>query len=126
LVEHAIENRSVGGSIPPLGTIHRSQMFANVRNIQQICDLADDTFGVVRQKPPQAKEFVGTNSAAMRRYQHMALTDVAIRKSKPRAKLFQLSDSAGLQLVVQPNGTKSGGSPIAMAAIKSRSGAIRS
>jgi hypothetical protein len=105
-------------------------MFADVRNIQQICDLADDTFGVVRQNPPQAKKFVGTavgtNSAAMRRYQHMALTDVAIRKSKPRAKLFQLSDSAGLQLVVQPNGTKSGGSPIAMAAIKSRSGAIRS
>jgi hypothetical protein len=35
LVEHAIENRSVGGSIPPLGTTSRSQMFANVRNIRK-------------------------------------------------------------------------------------------
>jgi len=35
LVEHAIENRSVGGSIPPLGTISRSQMFANVRNLRK-------------------------------------------------------------------------------------------
>ncbi|WP_279205666.1 tyrosine-type recombinase/integrase [Obesumbacterium proteus] len=36
----------------------------------------------------------------------MALTDTAIRKAKPRAKPFKLSDSAGLYLLINSNGSK--------------------
>jgi integrase len=36
----------------------------------------------------------------------MALTDTAIRTTKPRAKLFKLTDSGGLHLLVKPNGAK--------------------
>lgn len=36
----------------------------------------------------------------------MALTDVAIRNAKPRAKPFKLGDSLGLFLLVQPSGGK--------------------
>ncbi len=36
----------------------------------------------------------------------MALTDIAIRKAKPRPKPFKLADDGGLHLVVQPNGSK--------------------
>jgi hypothetical protein len=48
LVEHAIENRSVGGSIPPLGTTSRSQMFANVRIPNKNSLIALDFFAPVR------------------------------------------------------------------------------
>ena len=37
----------------------------------------------------------------------MPLTDAACRAAKPRATLVKLSDSGGLQLWVQPNGTRS-------------------
>jgi hypothetical protein len=47
LVEHAIENRSVGGSIPPLGTTSRSQMFAVVRNVRKNKSIEDDLIAVV-------------------------------------------------------------------------------
>jgi hypothetical protein len=33
LVEHVTENHGVGGSIPPLGTTLRLQMFADVRKL---------------------------------------------------------------------------------------------
>jgi len=36
----------------------------------------------------------------------MALTDLAIRKTKPDAKQIKLSDSGGLQLIVTPKGAK--------------------
>ena len=36
----------------------------------------------------------------------MALTDVVCRTTKPRARFNKLSDSGGLQLWVQPNGSK--------------------
>ena len=36
----------------------------------------------------------------------MALTDTAIRKAKPEAKPFKLSDSAGLYLLINPGGSK--------------------
>jgi len=36
----------------------------------------------------------------------MPLTDAVIRKAKPRAKPFKLSDSGGLFLLVQPSGSK--------------------
>jgi hypothetical protein len=48
LVEHAIENRSVGGSIPPLGTTNRSQMFADVRNISKNNPITLDLIALVR------------------------------------------------------------------------------
>jgi hypothetical protein len=34
----------------------------------------------------------------------MALTDIAIRTSKPRAKSFKLTDSGGLHLLITPTG----------------------
>ncbi len=37
---------------------------------------------------------------------HMALTDVAIRNAKPKAKPFKLGASLGLFLLVQPSGGK--------------------
>jgi integrase len=36
----------------------------------------------------------------------MALTDTAVRASKPRERLFKLSDAGGLHLLVKPNGAK--------------------
>jgi integrase len=36
----------------------------------------------------------------------MPLSDVAIRKAKPRPKPFKLSDSGGLHIIVRPNGSK--------------------
>ena len=36
----------------------------------------------------------------------MPLTDPAIRQAKPRAKAYKLSDSAGLFVLIQPNGAK--------------------
>mgnify|MGYP000299478591 CR=1 FL=1 len=36
----------------------------------------------------------------------MALTDIAIRNAKLKEKPYKLSDSAGLYLLVQPNGKK--------------------
>ena len=36
----------------------------------------------------------------------MALTDTAIRSSKPKDKPYKLSDSAGLYLLVNPTGSK--------------------
>lgn len=36
----------------------------------------------------------------------MSLTDAAARQAKPREKAYKLSDSAGLYLLVQPNGAK--------------------
>lgn len=36
----------------------------------------------------------------------MALTDTAIRKSKPTDKPFKLADSSGLYLLIKPNGSK--------------------
>lgn len=36
----------------------------------------------------------------------MSLTDLAVRKAKSREKPYKLSDSGGLHLVVQPNGSK--------------------
>lgn len=36
----------------------------------------------------------------------MSLTDLAVRRAKPREKPYKLSDSGGLHLVVQPNGSK--------------------
>ncbi len=36
----------------------------------------------------------------------MALTDVAIRSSKPRARAYKVSDGKGLFLLVQPNGSR--------------------
>ena len=35
------------------------------------------------------------------------LTNTQIKQSKPKDKLFKLSDGGGLQLWVKPNGTKS-------------------
>ena len=37
LVEHAIENRSVGGSIPPLGTIHFNDIAEYYRALDSKC-----------------------------------------------------------------------------------------
>lgn len=36
----------------------------------------------------------------------MALTDIAIRKTKPTEKPFKLADSSGLYLLIKPNGSK--------------------
>src|SRR5262245_56749088 len=36
----------------------------------------------------------------------MALTDIAIRKTKPHTKPFKLTDGAGLHLLVAPTGAK--------------------
>lgn len=36
----------------------------------------------------------------------MALTDTAIRKIKPTDKSFKITDSAGLYLLIKPNGSK--------------------
>ena len=36
----------------------------------------------------------------------MALTDVAIKNAKPRAKPYKLGDGGGLFLLVQPSGGK--------------------
>nr|WP_249354896.1 MULTISPECIES: Arm DNA-binding domain-containing protein [Citrobacter] len=36
----------------------------------------------------------------------MALTDTAIRKFRPTDKPFKLGDSAGLYLLIKPNGSK--------------------
>ncbi len=36
----------------------------------------------------------------------MALTDVAAKQAKPRDKAYKLADSAGLHLLIQPNGAK--------------------
>lgn len=36
----------------------------------------------------------------------MALTDTAIRKLRPTDKPFKLGDSAGLYLLIKPNGSK--------------------
>ena len=36
----------------------------------------------------------------------MALTDVAIKNAKPRAKPYKLGDAGGLFLLVQPSGGK--------------------
>ncbi|CCT52538.1 Arm DNA-binding domain-containing protein [Salmonella enterica] len=36
----------------------------------------------------------------------MALTDTAIRKIKPTEKSFKITDSAGLYLLIKPNGSK--------------------
>lgn len=36
----------------------------------------------------------------------MALTDVAVRNTKPRAKAYKIGDSLGLFLLVQPSGGK--------------------
>ena len=36
----------------------------------------------------------------------MPLSDAAVRNAKPRPKPYKLSDSAGLYLQVQPNGSK--------------------
>ncbi len=36
----------------------------------------------------------------------MALTDTAIRKIKPTDKSYKLTDSAGLYLLIKPNGSK--------------------
>jgi Arm DNA-binding domain len=36
----------------------------------------------------------------------MALTDIAIRASKPRVKSFKLTDNAGLHLLITPRGGK--------------------
>ncbi len=36
----------------------------------------------------------------------MALTDIAIRKTKPRTKPFKLTDGGGLHLLVKPSGAK--------------------
>ncbi|EDJ7869446.1 integrase, partial [Salmonella enterica] len=36
----------------------------------------------------------------------MALTDTAIRKTKPTEKPFKLADSSGLYLLIKPNGSK--------------------
>ena len=40
------------------------------------------------------------------RYQQMALTDTKIRNAKPKEKLYKLSDGQGLQLFINPNGSK--------------------
>ena len=50
LVEHAIENRSVGGSIPPLGTIYCSQMFAVVHLLCKINKIVENTFAHNREQ----------------------------------------------------------------------------
>jgi integrase len=47
---------------------------------------------------PTPKRRGGTNT--------MALTDTAIRTTKPRAKPFKLTDGGGLHLLVNPNGAK--------------------
>jgi integrase len=36
----------------------------------------------------------------------MALTDIAIRAAKPKEKQYKLSDSAGLYILIKPNGSK--------------------
>lgn len=36
----------------------------------------------------------------------MALTDTAIRKIKPAEKSFKITESAGLYLLIKPNGLK--------------------
>lgn len=36
----------------------------------------------------------------------MPLTDIVCRKTRPQSRLKKLSDGGGLQLWVQPNGTK--------------------
>jgi hypothetical protein len=36
----------------------------------------------------------------------MALTDIAVRRAKPRAKPYKLTDSLGLHLLVTPTGSK--------------------
>ena len=36
----------------------------------------------------------------------MALTDTAIRKTKPSDKPFKMTDSSGLYLLIKPNGSK--------------------
>ena len=36
----------------------------------------------------------------------MALTDIAAKQGKPRDKAYKLADSAGLYLLIQPNGAK--------------------
>ena len=53
----------------------------------------DGTFGGI---PPNSRI----------RYHHMSLTDVRIKKEKPSAKPFKLSDERGLYLLINPNGSK--------------------
>ena len=36
----------------------------------------------------------------------MALSDLTVRKAKPREKAYRLSDGDGLHLLVRPNGSK--------------------
>lgn len=36
----------------------------------------------------------------------MKLTDMAIKKAKPREKVYSLGDGNGLSLIVEPNGSK--------------------
>ena len=49
--------------------------------------------------PPSGGHLLG-------KWRKMALTDVAIRNAKPRAKPYKLGDASGLFLLVQPTGGK--------------------
>jgi hypothetical protein len=44
----------------------------------------------------------------------MPLNDMQIRRAKPEAKAYTLGDGQGLSLLIEPNGSKAGGSAIAM------------
>jgi hypothetical protein len=83
-------------------------MFAVVRKSRKDRDLADDIFPSVCQSAlpigPIVGIFVGINKAAQCSTNTMALTDIAIRTSKPRAKSFKLTDSGGLHLLITPTG----------------------
>ena len=55
LVEHATENRSVGGSIPPLGTIHRAALIfrRRAREIERSATRPLEVAGMKRPVPPE-------------------------------------------------------------------------
>src|SRR6516225_3339516 len=70
-----------------------------------------DIFVAIRQSVPQAGKSVGIDvginaptSEAIPN--NMALTDIAIRQTKPRPKPFKLTDGAGLHLLVAPTGAR--------------------
>jgi hypothetical protein len=70
-----------------------------------------DIFVAIRQSVPQAGKSVGIDvgiNAPDKRgdTNNMALTDIAIRQTKPRPKPFKLTDGAGLHLLVAPTGAR--------------------
>jgi len=86
-------------------------MFAVVRKFRKNRDLADDisvsVCAKVRHQPANLLVFsLVPTERRQRGPLTMALTDITIRASKPRAKSFKLSDSGGLHLLITPTGGK--------------------